>query len=274
MIEYSSDKLDEIVSSTFISLLDKIPKPENAIKVLNFEGGEIRVQRLFTLGNISAITGKQKSKKSLLASLLMAASSGNTTIERKFKGVMENKTITVYIDTEQARYDSQKVGQRIVEAGGNIDNVNIYCLREYTPKQRLAIIERIFTKYGEYIGLVVLDGVADLCNSINDEVEATMVANLLMKWTSMYNFHITTIIHQNKGDAYATGHIGSAIMKKSECVISIKRNDDQPKKSLVECTLIRGVGHFSNFEMEITERGLEIEDLKNLSSQYKEVDYD
>lgn len=60
----------------------------------------------------------------------------------------------------------------------------------------------------------MIDGIADLAMAINDEIEASRVVSLLMKWTKLYNIHITLVIHQNKNDEYATGHLGSAILKR------------------------------------------------------------
>jgi hypothetical protein len=61
------------------------------------------------------------------------------------------------------------------------------------------------------LGFVVIDGIADLANAINDEIEASRVVSLLMRWTKIYNCHIHVIIHENKADNNATGHLGSSI---------------------------------------------------------------
>jgi hypothetical protein len=73
----------------------------------------------------------------------------------------------------------------------------------------------------------------------------------MMRWTKIHNLHITTVIHQNKHDNYATGHLGSAIMKKSEAVISVAKSENDSRRSEVSCYMIRGAADFNDFEMEV-----------------------
>lgn len=253
--EYTEDKLDEILLGSHVDLLVDLPAPPIVMSVLNWDK-EWKQQRLFTAGNISSTTGKAKSKKSMLTAVFMAAASSNATICSKMTGHLpEGKNMAVLFDTEQASYDSQVLGKKILELGGGINNVNVFCLREYSNKDRIRIIERALEKYGERIGFMVIDGVADLVNSINDEEEAGKAVQKLMKWSKQYNIHIHNVIHQNKADSYATGHLGSAILKKSEAIISVEKNESDPNTSTVKCQLIRGVKHFDNFEIYITDEG-------------------
>ena len=129
-------------------------------------------------------------------------------------------------------------------------------LREHSPLERCSLIEYVLKKLKSNIGYVVIDGIVDLSNAINDELEATRVVSLLMKWTKIYDCHITTVIHQNKNDDYATGHIGSSIIKKAECVIKVKKDPNEYNTSHVECDLIRGASDFEDFSFSIDEHGL------------------
>ena len=45
-----------------------------------------------------------------------------------------------------------------------------------------------------------------------------------MKWTAELNIHLITIIHQNKGDNNAKGHLGSIILQKAETVLSVEKD--------------------------------------------------
>jgi len=121
--------------------------------------------------------------------------------------------------------------------------------------ERCKLIEFALMMNGDEVGMVVIDGIADLANAINDEDEATRVVSLLMKWTKEYNCHIATVIHQNKSDNYATGHLGSAIMKKSEIVIAVTKDEIQFDTSTVECTMSRGVD-FKPFKLVINKEGM------------------
>ena len=61
---------------------------------------------------------------------------------------------------------------------------------------------------------MVIDGIRDLVYDINSPSEATCVISKLMQWTDEYQIHLHTILHQNKSDENARGHIGTEINNK------------------------------------------------------------
>ena len=266
-----TENLDEVLQSCLIDTSIPVKMPPIAVKINDFYKGSIYRKRLFTLGNFSAITGKSKSKKSMLTSILLAASVSNGSIYKKVEGCLpESKRGVCLFDTEQSTYDAYIGAKRILDIlGSNFDNFGAFKLRSLTPLQRCEIIDYAFEKFKGQLGYVVIDGIVDLANS-NDELEAIRVQNLLMKWTEIYNCHITVVIHQNKNDNYATGHIGSAILKKSEVIISVTKDVSEPMISKVSCDMIRGTSDFNDFNIEIQENGIPIiQDLINTSSNYE-----
>lgn len=272
--EFTEETIDDILLDTHVNLLDDIPPPPTCVRIRNFDGGEIRRQRMFTLGNISATTGKQKSKKSMLAGCILAATSSNGIIHQKLIGELpEGKRMSMLFDTEQAKYDTHKLGMRILEAGGSLNDINVWCLREYQPKDRIKIIERALERYGHLTGFMVIDGIADLVDSINDEEQANKIVGKLMKWTSVYNIHIHVVIHQNKDNNFATGHVGSAVLKKSECVIGVEKNLDRPERSTVKCQFMRGAPEWKDFELVIENGILSIDSMQGLAKHYNEIEY-
>ena len=50
---------------------------------------------------------------------------------------------------------------------------------------------------------MIIDGIADLVSALNDELEATRVTSMLLKYTALYNSHISVVIHENKANDYA-----------------------------------------------------------------------
>jgi len=85
-----------------------------------------------------------------------------------------------------------------------------------------------------YAGLMVVDGVRDLLADINDASEASLLVGKLMKWSEIYNIHILCVLHQNKGDNNARGHLGTEIVNKSETVLSVTRDDKNKSVSIVD----------------------------------------
>jgi hypothetical protein len=188
----------------------------------------------------------------------MAAASSNTVIQNKLIGTLpQNKQAVILFDTEQSNYDAWESANRVNRLlGYTPENFGAFDLREYDPMERCQIIEYTLEKFKGSIGFLVIDGIADLAKANNDEDEATRVVSLLMRWTKEYQCHIVTVIHQNKNDNFATGHLGSYIMKKSESIISITKDAEFSNKSQVNCDMIRGVQDFNEFSFEISENGL------------------
>jgi hypothetical protein len=250
---------NSILNKSYIDLAIPVSKPPVIMKIRDIEGLDIIDKRLFTLGNFSVTTGKSKSKKTFLANFFLAAASGNIPIDNKFiPDIPDNKKAVILFDTEQSRYDSFITACRIPKILGYFpENFGAFSLREYSPIERCEIINyALEKKFRNDTGFVVIDGIVDLANAINDEDEATRVVSLLMKWTSIYNCHIHVIIHENKADSYATGHLGSALIKKAEVNIAVQKDPDNYLRSTVKCNLIRGGADFNDFDFVIDNEGL------------------
>jgi len=254
----TDSQFDQILQKAFIDLEVPVARPPIILRIKTRIGVDYQYNRVLTLGNFSAITGKSKSKKTFLTSLALAACTRNGYFDKIFEASLpDNKRGVVLFDTEQSAYDAYVTARRVWDlAGGKFENFGAFDLREYTALERCSIIDRYLLKAGQITGMVVIDGVADLANAINDEIEAARVINLLMKWTKVYNIHIQVVIHQNKNDNYATGHLGSGILKKAECIISVTKDESDNTKSRVECDFIRGVSEFDKFDFAINDKGL------------------
>ena len=82
---------------------------------------------------------------------------------------------------------------------------------------------------------MVIDGIADVASKgVNDEEEATAIASKLLKWTAEYNCHITVVLHENKNDRNAKGHLGQFIVQKSESTFSATKS--QNNRDITEIT--------------------------------------
>ena len=113
-------------------------------------------------------------------------------------------------------------------------NYHTYALRELDSKTRMTYIEKTLERVSEKfkIGLVCIDGIADLMHDTNSLTETNEVMTRIMQWTTIYKLHLMTVVHLNFGDnPKPTGHIGSAITKKAETVailIQIKGRGLEP----------------------------------------------
>ena len=265
----SIDQLDEILLRSLIDINIPVAKPPVIMRLKTLCGIERIYTRVFTLGNFSAIIGKSKAKKSFLATMFMACAVSRNELDNTFQSDLPaSRPGVVLFDTEQSSYDAYVTAKRITEIAKRKDNFGSFDLREFSPIERCNLIDRFIEKASNGVSFIVIDGIADLANAINDEIEASRVVSLLMKWTKLYNIHICVLLHQNKNDNYATGHLGSAIMKKSECVISVTKDASDSTRSEVACEFIRGTMEFDKFAIVIDENGMpKVEQIESIPQE-------
>ena len=197
-----------------------------------------------TLGNFSVSTGKAKAKKTFNVSAIVAAALVNGQVLEYQASFPESKRTILYFDTEQSSYHCQLVMQRILRlAKLPIDkepqNLKFSHLRAIAdPNERREIIRHAIYNTPN-VGLVVIDGIRDLMLDINNSTEATKLVGDLMQWTSEQNIHIQTVLHLNKGDDNARGHIGTELNNKAETVLQITKDNTMPERSIVAPSIIR-----------------------------------
>lgn len=212
-----------------------------------------------TLGNFSASTGKGKSKKTFNVCAIVAAALSGKTVLNYEPSFPKDKRRVLYFDTEQSSYHCHKVLERINKLVGyppdyDCDLLDFVMLREYSPIERRQIIElALDQRLG--VGLVIIDGLRDLLFDINSSSEAAEVIGLLMRWTSLYNIHIHTVLHLNKGDDNVRGHIGTELNHKAETILQICVNDNDSTISEVHPALVRD-RDFVPFAFRINDEGL------------------
>ena len=255
----SNERMEEVTRENAIiiwqaSRLSIGMKCEKAPEILKANGTVVG-----TLGNFSASIGKAKSKKTFNISAIVAAALKNGTVLLYSAELPKDKRKILYVDTEQSPYHCLKVMERILRMAGlptdrDSEHLEFLALRKYTPKERIAAVEQAIYNTPE-LGLVVIDGIRDMVYDINSPGESTKVISLLMTWTGERNIHIHTILHQNKGDENARGHIGTELSNKAETVLQVEKDSKNPDISTVKTAHIRAVD-FEPFAFRINEEAL------------------
>ena len=219
-----SAKID--ILALIIDLSERVPDPQPIVRIW----GNLIASR----GNISAVVGLAKSRKTFLT----AAVASGFLSSSDFLGFDTPTTgKVVYIDTEQSRAHVHKVARRILRSIGlptnrNHDQLVVAALRELTPDQRKEATGEILRRYKP--DLLILDGVADLCNDPNDLHESEALTCELMRWSSEYDNHILCVLHSNPGGDKARGHLGSTLLRKAETVMLVRSEERRVGK---ECRL-------------------------------------
>ena len=60
-----------------------------------------------------------------------------------------------------------------------------------------------------------------------------------MQWTDDKQIHIHTVLHQNKNDEHARGHIGTELNNKAETILQVEVDKEDKAISVVEAVHIR-----------------------------------
>jgi hypothetical protein len=250
-------KHNEIRCKYKIDICEEIPPPQIAWSLSNVKTKGVAI--LGTLGNFSLIIGKAKSRKSFFINIAVSCALGKDLILSRFKSDLPfDKNEVLYFDTEQGKYHVQRAVKRICSQikVNEPKNLHAFHLRSLTPSERLLFIENEIYR-NDKIGFVVIDGIKDLVTSINDEEQATMIVCKLLKWTAERNIHIVTVLHQNKSDTNARGHIGTECINKAETVLSVTKAETDNNISIVEPQQCRDIEP-EIFAFEINEYGLPV----------------
>ena len=211
---------------------------------------------LGTYGNFSFVVAPPKSFKTYFISLLASVYlSGKNRFAGNLKGHRKNKCL-IHFDTEQGKFHAQRVFRRVVDMndGDDVGCYHTYGLRTIGYKFRLEFIEYYLTHKVKNAGLVIIDGIADLCGDVNNIDQSNFVVQKLMEWSEKFNCHIITIIHSNYGSEKPTGHLGSCCEKKAETQIHLE-NDKINNWVNVKCKRSRGFP-FDDFAFKVNKVGL------------------
>jgi hypothetical protein len=208
----SQASLATIKDYYMINYEDKFIEPEPILSLNKMPFGY--------LGEFSMVIGKPKARKSFLVALL--ASSNYTENEIIKMKLPDHKSKIVIFDTEQSQFELQRSAQRIKKliTPRNPDNICLYNLRELNHNLKKKFIEDIIEGCSN-IGFVIIDGIRDLITDINSIEQATNIVEWLLALSSKNNIHIVNILHQNKGDGNARGHLGTELTNKASGTISI-----------------------------------------------------
>ena len=194
----------------------------------------------FPRGELVAVTGKAKSGKTLLNSMLMACCVRDEVlqIQRPFDdvgGVWQCLPIKcLWYDTEQSEQSTQdilnnrilrmisnhEIGNQSTDATQYFDIFNVRCLHY---DERLRLFVKAVMKYRPAVA--ILDGVRDLMADINDGVKAQQIVEDLMKLAQETNCCLVCVLHQNKSaeDRNPRGWLGTELMNKAFEVYSCEK---------------------------------------------------
>ena len=206
----------------------------------------------FAKGELVAVTGKAKSGKTYLNSLLMAAAGrepsrhtmpGNEHTKPEYnpglidkgrflglKRRQEEALSVVWIDTEQSEDTTCEILRDRIGAmiGGepNEERFHVFNMRQTDWRERMTLVLSAIAICKP--DLVIFDGIRDVVGDINDYTEAQNIIGQLLKAASEFHPCIVCVLHQNKAveDKTLRGALGTELQNKSFETYECSKNAD------------------------------------------------
>ena len=211
----------------------------------------------FPRRELVAITGKAKSGKTFVTSMLMACCQSRDVLA--FQRIGDDPLRLLWYDTEQSDESTQDILRnrvmRMVDGDGKL--FDIFNVRGVAWKERRNLLCEAVTRCKP--DLVIVDGIRDLVNDINDGVLAQEVMEELMHLATAHDCCIVCVLHQNKSgeDHNLRGWIGTELMNKAFEVYSCEKLMPQRIFSL-EQTLTRKYDIERTMYFEVGDDGLPV----------------
>lgn len=196
-------------------------------------------------GNIVCVAGAEGSgKTNYLGGLLSGTlNPDNTSIDTLGTYVKQNgnkKAVLLY-DTEQSEYQLYKNVSYIVKRA-SLNHppswFKTFGLVGISRNERINLIlesmDRLYYEHGG-IHMVVIDGIADLLNGVNDEESSVKLIEELFRMAAIYNTCIICVVHMAPSGMKLRGHLGSEVQRKAAGILLIE------KETNVNCSVVKAL---------------------------------
>jgi len=264
---------EETTLSPQMLLLEQLRiTPEKELKPMEFLF-QLYDKPCFPRRELVAITGKAKSGKTFVTSMLMACCQSRDVLA--FQRIGDEPFRVLWYDTEQSDESTQDIlKNRIIRLLNNTNtnltnptnnscnlwsekSIDVFNVRGVAWKERRNLLCEAVTRCKP--DLVIVDGIRDLVNDINDGVLAQEVMEELMHLATEHNCCIVCVLHQNKSgeDHNLRGWIGTELMNKAFEVYSCEKLQPQRIFSL-EQTLTRKYDIERTMYFEVGDDGLPV----------------
>ena len=230
----------------------------------------------FPRRELVAITGKAKSGKTFVTSMLMACCQSRDVLA--FQRIGDEPLRVLWYDTEQSDESTQDILKNrimtLIKTTTDLTDstdknscnscnslfkksIDVFNVRGVAWKERRDLLREAVTRCEP--DLVIVDGIRDLVNDINDGVLAQEVMEELMHLATEHDCCIVCVLHQNKSgeDHNLRGWIGTELMNKAFEVYSCEKLLPQRIFSL-EQTLTRKYDIERTMYFEVGDDGLPV----------------
>jgi len=206
----------------------------------------IQGKNVGSINNAVVITGKPKSRKSVVAHAVIGAALSKQPCLGIECNILNNDV--VLIDTEQSKHDLFKSLIRmkhLINFQTFPDNLKVYSFRQLNPDQIKAGISEIL-QTNKKVKLIIIDGGLDLINNMNDIEETKQTIDFIKAMLSIYNICLVMILHQSKSTNFTIGHFGSFMDRFAQSNIQVQKDDKG--NSSISSQMMRSDADFKSFD--------------------------
>lgn len=243
-----TNKLSEIYTQTIMMMqsceIDYENPPDRSQSVVAVNGVPLGTQ-----DNLFCITGGEGTGKSNYVGAILAGTLGGERLPVEKTLGLEitanpNGLAVLHYDTEQSEAQLYKNLGRTLRRASLAAVPEFYhslYLASLSRKDRLKLIREsmdLFHHKHGGIHLMIIDGIADLIRSANDETESIAVVDEMYRLAGIYNTCIICVLHFVPNGIKLRGHIGSELQRKAAGILSIE-TDDNPELSVVKAIKVR-----------------------------------
>ena len=243
-----ADMLSQMYTQTMMMLrsceIDYDNPPDASKSVVAVNGVPLGTQ-----DNLFCITGGEGTGKSNYIAAILAGTLGTERLDAEQTLGLEvtpnpKGLAVLHYDTEQSEAQLHKnLGKTLRRASLTSvpDFYHSLYLASLSRKDRLKLIREsmdLFHHKHGGIHLVVIDGIADLIRSANDETESIAIVDELYRLAGIYNTCIICVLHFVPNGIKLRGHIGSELQRKAAGILSIEK-DENPEFSVVKALKVR-----------------------------------
>ena len=201
-----------------------------------------------TPGNILCIAGSEGSgKTNFLGGMLSGAlKPDNTIVDTLGTFIQSNegeKAILLY-DTEQSEFQLFKNISYIIDRSQRSAPprwFKAFGLVGISRNERMNLIlesmDRLYYEHGG-IHMVVIDGIADLLNGVNDEESSVKLIEELFRMAAIYNTCILCVVHMAPSGMKLRGHLGSEVQRKAAGILLVEK-ETNTNYSVVKALKVR-----------------------------------
>jgi hypothetical protein len=206
----------------------------------------IQGKNVGSINNAVVITGKPKSRKSVVAHAVIGAALSKAPCLGIECNILNGDVIL--IDTEQSKHDLFKSLTRmkhLINLQTFPEALKVYSFRPLNPEQIKKGISEIL-QTNKKVKLIIIDGGLDLINNMNDIEETKQTIDFIKGILSSYNICLVMILHQSKSTNFTIGHFGSFMDRFAQSNIQVTKDDKG--NSSISSQMMRSDADFQSFD--------------------------